>query len=180
MVQYWKRHGSIETNICEGLTQIPFCFQLVSNQIDLPGDGILGRDFLKQTQARLCYVSKTLTFSYRGVTIVKSLGDCSPRSKLESLRDREGNVKLTPRSETIVKLPVREGTTFSEGLVEKRYVLTSVLNTIERGIEMQKPIVEFSELANPDLAQGSPTRLPRDRYEEVLRKLRLEHLSEEE
>ena len=64
--------------------------------------------------------------------------------------------------------------------VEKGYVLTSVLNTTERGTEMQKPIVEVSESANPDLAQGSPTRLPRDRYEEVLRKLRLEHLSEEE
>ena len=105
-------------------------------------------------------MSKTLTFSYRGVTIVKSLGDCLPRSKLENLGDREGNVKLTPRSETIVKLPVREGTTFSEGLVERRelspgvylarslvkvekeYVLTSVLNTKERGTEMQKPIVE--------------------------------------
>ena len=143
-------------------------------------------------------MSKTLTFSYRGVTIVKSLGDCLPRSKLENLGDREGNVKLTPRSETIVKLPVREGTTFSEGLVEKRellpgvylarslvkvekgHVLTSVLNTTDRGTEMQKPTVEVLELANPDLAQGSPTRLPRDRYEEVLRKLRLEHLSEEE
>ena len=143
-------------------------------------------------------MSKTLTFSYRGVTIVKSLGDCLPRSKLENLGDREGTVKLTPRSETIVKLPVREGTTFSEGLVEKRellpgvylarslvkvekgHVLTSVLNTTDRGTEMQKPTVEVLELANPDLAQGSPTRLPRDRYEEVLRKLRLEHLSEEE
>ena len=119
-----ETHGSIETDICEGPTQIPFCFQLVSNQIDLPGDGILGRDFLKQTQARLCYVSNTLTYSYRGVTIVKSLGDCLPRSKLESLGDREGKVKLTPRSETIVKLSVREGTTFPEGLVEKRGVLS--------------------------------------------------------
>jgi hypothetical protein len=91
-----ETHGSIETNICEGLTQIPFCFQLVSNQIDLPGDGIVGRDFLKQTQARLCYVSKTLTFSYRGFTIVKPLGNCLLRSELESLGDREGNVKLTP------------------------------------------------------------------------------------
>ena len=171
---------------------------MVSNQIDLPRDGILGRDFLKQAHAQLCYVSNTLTFSYTGVTIVKSLGDCSPWSELENLGDREGSVKLTPRSETIVKLPVREGTTSSEGLVEKRellpgeylarslvrvekgYVLANVLNTTEEGIEMQKPVVEFSEIDNPDQAQGSPTRLPRDRYEEVLRKLRLEHLSGEE
>ena len=37
-----ETHGSIETNIFEGLTQIPFCFQLVSNQI-----GLQGRNFRK-------------------------------------------------------------------------------------------------------------------------------------
>ena len=91
-----ETHGSIETHICEGSVQIPFCFQLVSNQVDLLGDGILGRDFLKQTQARICYVSKTLTFSYEGLTIVKPLGDCLSGSESENPEKREGSVKLTP------------------------------------------------------------------------------------
>ena len=43
-----ETHGSIETRIqAEGL-EIPYSFQLVSRQIDLRGDGILGRDFLRQ------------------------------------------------------------------------------------------------------------------------------------
>jgi len=64
-----ETHKSIETKILEGSLQIPFCFQLVSKQVDLLGDGILGRDFLKQMQAQICYQSKTLTFTYAGVTI---------------------------------------------------------------------------------------------------------------
>ena len=40
-----ETHGSIETLIqAEGL-EITYSFQLVSHQIDLRGDGILGRDF---------------------------------------------------------------------------------------------------------------------------------------
>jgi hypothetical protein len=41
-----ETHGSIETRIQGGL-EIPYSFQLVSRQIDLRGDGILGRDFFK-------------------------------------------------------------------------------------------------------------------------------------
>ena len=40
-----ETHGSIETRIREGGIDIPFHFQLVSKQVDLKGDGILGRDF---------------------------------------------------------------------------------------------------------------------------------------
>ena len=40
-----ETHGSIETWIREGRIDIPFRFQLVSKQVDLKGDGILGRDF---------------------------------------------------------------------------------------------------------------------------------------
>jgi hypothetical protein len=37
-----ETHGSTETKILEGSLQIPFRFQLVSKQVDLLGDGILG------------------------------------------------------------------------------------------------------------------------------------------
>jgi hypothetical protein len=41
----FETHGSIEIRIrAEGL-EIPYSFQLVSHQVDLRGDGILGRDF---------------------------------------------------------------------------------------------------------------------------------------
>ena len=42
---------SIETNILEESLQIPASFQLVSKQVDLSGDGILGLEFLKQIQS---------------------------------------------------------------------------------------------------------------------------------
>jgi hypothetical protein len=73
--------GSTETKILEGSLQIPFCFQLVSKQIDLLGDGILGQDFLKKMQARICYQSRTLTFTYAGVTVTKSLSNNSCGNK---------------------------------------------------------------------------------------------------
>ena len=50
-----ETHGSIETRIREGGIDIPFRFQLVSQQVDLKGDGVLGRVFLKVMQARICY-----------------------------------------------------------------------------------------------------------------------------
>jgi hypothetical protein len=46
-------HGSIETQIRGEGIDIPFHFQLVSKQVDLKGDGILGHDFLELMQARI-------------------------------------------------------------------------------------------------------------------------------
>ena len=48
-----ETHGSLETRIIEGELSVPYRLQLVSKQVDLKGDGILGRDFLKATQARI-------------------------------------------------------------------------------------------------------------------------------
>jgi hypothetical protein len=64
-----ETHGSIEAKIQEGDVEIPFQFQLVSQQVDLKGDGILGRDFLTQVQAQICYKTRSLTFAYQGARI---------------------------------------------------------------------------------------------------------------
>ena len=76
-----ETHGSTETKILEGSLQIPFHFKLVRKQVDLLGDGILGQDF-KQMQTKICYQSRTLTFTYAGVTITKSLSSNSSGNKL--------------------------------------------------------------------------------------------------
>jgi hypothetical protein len=68
-----ETHGSIETKIREGNVEIPFTFQLVSKQVDIECDGILGRDFLRKAQAQICYKSRTLTFRYKGTVIEKRL-----------------------------------------------------------------------------------------------------------
>jgi hypothetical protein len=70
-----ETHGSIETKILEGPLHIPFRFQLVSKQVDLLGNGRLGRDFLKQMQAQICYQGRILIFTYAGVTISKPLSN---------------------------------------------------------------------------------------------------------
>ena len=44
-------HDSLETRVREGEMSIPYRLQLVSKQVDLKGDGILGRDLLKATRA---------------------------------------------------------------------------------------------------------------------------------
>jgi len=88
-----ETHGSIETKILEGSLQIPFCFQLVSKQVDLLGDGILGRDFLKQMQAKICYQSRTLTFMYAGVTITISLSNNSSGNNLTNSGERVGRIR---------------------------------------------------------------------------------------
>lgn len=35
-------HGSIKATVREGQVEVPFTYQLVSNQVDIQGDGILG------------------------------------------------------------------------------------------------------------------------------------------
>jgi hypothetical protein len=50
-----ETHGSIEACIWERGTDIPFQLQLVSQQVDLKDYGILGCDFFKLMQARICY-----------------------------------------------------------------------------------------------------------------------------
>jgi len=68
-----ETNGSIETGIREEGIDIPFHFQLVNKQVDLKGDGILGRDFLKLMQARICYKERFLTFRHVGCVMRKKL-----------------------------------------------------------------------------------------------------------
>ena len=164
-----ETHGSTETKILKGSLQIPFRFQLVSKQVDLLGDGILGRDFLKQMQAKICYQSRTLNFTYAGVTITKSLSSNSSGNKQENSGERAGRIRIPSRSETIVSLPTETGSsTTAEGLVERKEllpgvylaeslvkvvngcVITSVLNTSEKEVKMPEPVVMVTEVDTGD------------------------------
>jgi len=42
-----ETHGSLETQVLEDEMSIPYRLQLVSKQVDLKGDGLIGRDFFK-------------------------------------------------------------------------------------------------------------------------------------
>ena len=91
-----ETHGSIDTKILEGSLQIPFRFQLVSKHVDLLRDGILGRDILKQMQAKICYQSRALTFTYAGVTITKSLSNNSSGKNLTNSGERASRIRIPP------------------------------------------------------------------------------------
>jgi hypothetical protein len=101
-----ETHGSIETQIrAEGL-EIPYSFQLVSQQVDLRGDGMLERDFLKVMQAHICYRERLLTFQCKGTTVRKKLGP-PPGPENETSQDRSvERLTLPARTEMIVRLPV--------------------------------------------------------------------------
>ena len=134
----------------------------------MQGGEILGRDFLKQMQAKISYQSWTLTFTYAGVTITKSLSSNSSGNKLENSGERAGRIRIPPRSETIVRLPAENGSTTAEGLLERKEllpgvylagslvkvvngcVITSVLNTTEKEVKMPEPVVMVTEVDTGD------------------------------
>jgi len=68
-----ETHGSLGTQVLEGEMSIPCRLQLVSKQVDLKGDGILGHDFLKAMQARICYREQVLIFQYEEILVRKKL-----------------------------------------------------------------------------------------------------------
>ena len=44
-------HGVLEARVKFSNSSIVHDFQLVNKQVDIPGDGIFGRDFLKRSKA---------------------------------------------------------------------------------------------------------------------------------
>ena len=101
-----ETHGSFENRIREGGIDVLFRFQQVSQKVDVKGEGILGRNFFKLMQTRICYKQRLLTFRHAGFLISK---------KLRSLLKPEfgafqgvgvGKLTLPARTEVIVQLPV--------------------------------------------------------------------------
>ena len=78
-------------------------------------------------------------------------------------------MKLLPRSETIVRLPVEEENNLVEGVIDRReivpgvylagsivrivngYALTSISNTTEEEVELGEPTVQITELETANL-----------------------------
>jgi hypothetical protein len=120
-----ETHGSTETKI-RRVTEIPFCFQLVGWQTELKGDGILGHVFFKKMQAQICYGSRTLIFKYAGTVVQKRLGHTQTERNVEIPNTMSGTIRLTPRSETVVRMPAAAGSVARGGLVERKELLPGV------------------------------------------------------
>lgn len=177
-------------------------FQLVNDQVDIKCDGILGRDFLRQAQARICYRTRNLTFRYKGREVRKKLiSSREESSELEGKNSTVGMITLPKRSEVIVKLPVTAGSTVREGLVEKReiqegvymagclarvadgHVVISILNTRDEEMKIVAPVVSVEEYMDEKTVEASESTQKRNskcRDERVWEQLRTEHLNPEE
>ena len=53
--------GTVQAIMYEGSVRIPFTFQLADKQVDLPCNGILGRDFLAHAGTKISYETGVLT-----------------------------------------------------------------------------------------------------------------------
>jgi hypothetical protein len=152
--------GTVRTSVIVDPLKIPFTFQLVSKQVDIPCDGILGRDFLEYAGAQICYVSGTLTFGTGSSKVRKALLPISAGNQTKRVR----RLALHSRTELMVRLPVKEGTRIREGVTEKReiqrgvylagavttvqagYAITSIVNTNSEGVEIDEPVLEMEEI----------------------------------
>jgi transposase InsO family protein len=188
--------GTVRTVVRAEFLKIPFTFQLVNKQVDIPCDGILGRDFLEHAGAQICYASGTLTFGTGRGQVSKPLSPISAESQTKRVR----RLVLPGRAELIVKLPVRDGTHVWEGVTEKQeiqkgvylagamtkvqagYAITSIANTNSEEVEIEEPELEVTEIVQKG-REGTCEKGRKkgvDRAKEVLKRLSLDHLNDEE
>jgi hypothetical protein len=57
--------GLVKAQVLEGKLSIPIEFQLVNKQVDIEGNGILGKDFLQRMKAQICYESRRVNFKWK-------------------------------------------------------------------------------------------------------------------
>jgi hypothetical protein len=188
-----ETHGAIEAVIELKDSLITHEFQLVSKQIDVPCDGILGRDFLRNARAQICYDTQCVKINGEVVKMVSA--------KPEIVKTEKGRqakkIRLPRRSDCVVKLPVKEGSPLvgilnkhqvQEGVymagsltkVMDGYVLTSILNMSDQDVEIQEPLVELDEIELIRNLTSETEEKQQDREKIILEQLRLDHLNDEE
>ena len=93
----------MQTVLKAGFLKIPLTFQLVSKQMDVPCDGILGRDFLDRAGAKICYATRTLTLGTGSDKVSKALLPLRTEGLTRAIR----RLVLPSRTELVVRLPVK-------------------------------------------------------------------------
>ncbi len=81
-------------------------FQLVNKQMDIPCDGILGRDFLQGTRAKVCYETRTVTLNGE---ICEIVGKAKQLEVRETNMRKSGQIKLPPQTKSIVRIQIKPG-----------------------------------------------------------------------
>ncbi len=163
----------------------------------VPCEGILGGDLLESAVAKICYATRTLTLGTSSDKVNKALLPLSTEGLTRAIR----RLVLPSRTELVVRLPVNGEPCNREGITAKReiqagvylagamtgvqagYAITRVTNTNSEDIKIDEPELEVTAIeTGPD--EQSPERDGNgrnlNRAEEVLKRLRLEHLNDEE
>ena len=186
--------GLVEARVKLRDSSLPHKFQLVSEQVEIPCDGILGRDFLVKANARICYESRTVILGGEAHNMVGSVK--APIAKYLP-NDNKCKITLPPRTESVVRIPVAAGSP-NVGVMQKceiqegvfmaaaltrvidGRVVTSIVNVNEAEAEISEPMVRLDEV---DLIYDShcvPEFEPQDREGKIVKQLRLDHLNAEE
>jgi len=187
-------HGVLEAKIEIHNSSVVHGFQLVNKQVDIPCDGILGNDFLQHANTKFCYESRTATLNGEECEMVNETENFGAR---EPNKLKIGQIKLPPRTGSIVRVPVKLGSALvgmtnrceiQEGVimaatltkVTNGYAMTSILNTNDAKVYMQEPLVELDEI-DPTCDRSCSTEFEsQDREIKIVTQLRLEHLNTEE
>jgi hypothetical protein len=111
-----ETHGVIDTKIDLGKKSATHGFQLVNKQVDIQCDGILGRDFHQRARANIFYETRTVTLNGQKCEMVGKTQTLETKGKK---RLKIGQIKLPPRRESIVRIPVAPGSP-QVGIVNKR------------------------------------------------------------
>jgi hypothetical protein len=189
--------GAVKTVMYGGSVRIPFTYQLVDKRIDLPCDGITGRDFLAHAGAKICCETGVLTLGIGSTKIHKVLSQINDQGQHHGIR----RPVLPSRAKIVVRMLVEGTTRTNESLTEKQeicegvylvgaitkvqadYAITSIVNTTEEAMQIEEPVLRVTEV-EPGTSLGPPGDDSTGRYlhrpGEVLKGLRLEHLNEEE
>lgn len=152
-----ETHGVLEARIELSSTSILHDFQLVNKQVDIPCDGILGRDSLQRTRAKVCYETRTVALNGETRKMVVKAKQLEAR---ETNMRKTGKIKLPTWTENIVTVPetpgsplvgmineckIQEGIIIAASLTNMvdDYVMTGIRNTNDTQVWIQEPLVEL-------------------------------------
>jgi len=155
-----ETHGVLEARIELKNSLIVHKCQFVNKQVDIPCDGILGRDFLQRVKTKVCSESRTVTLNWE---ICKIVGK-TKKSELKEPNVRKiGQIKLPPWTKSIMKVPLMPGSPLvgmtNKCEIQKRviiaasltrvldvYAITSILNTNDTEVNVQETLGELDEV----------------------------------
>jgi hypothetical protein len=110
--------GEVDPKLIVGNYETEHKFHVVGSGMNIPCDGILGKDFFESKQATIDYVGKEITM---GKVALKF-----DNNKQTRAQNKEILVVLKPRSETIVKLPTKSDE-LETGLIDSTEIAPGII-----------------------------------------------------